>query len=163
MNWQGCLASWVLKGCPGRQNQESQDSLRTPAACFWENVQTEHEKASPIRTLLEISLWDSSFLGICSTSAAPHSDNQAVDPRTATGHPLVPVQAPTLPSPLASSRYPLHPYQKDMKESWARWLLTVVLEIEKWRQNYQEFKVSFISCLVSERRAWATREPVSRA
>lgn len=68
----------------------------------------------------------------------------------------MPVRAPTLPSPLASSRYPLHPYQKGMKESWARWLLTVILEIEKWRQKYQEFKASFISYVVSERPAWAT-------
>lgn len=66
----------------------------------------------------------------------------------------MPVRAPTLPSPLASSGYPLHPYQKDMKESWA--LLTVVLEIEKWRQKYQEFKASFISSVMSERLAWAT-------
>lgn len=43
-----------------------------------------------------------------------------------------------------------------MKESWARWLLTVILEIEKWRQKYQEFKASFISYVVSERPAWTT-------
>lgn len=34
--------------------------------------------------------------------------------------------------------------------------MTVVLEIEKWRQKHQEFKASFLSYVVSERPAWAT-------